>query len=72
MFKGQTAQDGGMRHSSAPAFEVRHQHRMHADVNGGFTRRCGRRAPADKRPCMHLFAHGGRHDWEPARPVATK
>lgn len=73
MFEGQTAQDSGMRHSSASAFELRHHTRSkHADVKGGFTRRCGRRAPADKRPCMYMFGHDGRHEWEPAAPVATQ
>ena len=79
-------------HSSASAFEVRHQdagsseraragdrrdeeqpgesesagETAQAAVTGGFTRRCGKRAPADKRPCMLPFGHGGRHAWEPA------
>ena len=56
--KGPAAPEG-IRHSSAAAFEVRH-----AEVEG-FTRRCGRRAPGDKRPCMHSFGHDGAHDWEP-------
>jgi hypothetical protein len=72
MFKGQTAPDGEMRHSSASAFEVRHQFHTNADAKGGFTRRCGRRAPADKRPCMYMFAHRGRHEWEPAGPDAAQ
>jgi hypothetical protein len=64
MFKGQTAPDGELRHSSASAFEIRHELQTYADVKDGFTRRCGRRAPADKRPCMYVFAHGGLHEWE--------
>jgi hypothetical protein len=72
MSKGQTAQDGEKRHSSATAFEVRHQSHTNADGEGGFTRRCGSRAPADKRPCMYMFAHGGRHEWEPAGADATQ
>ena len=78
-------------HSSAAAFEVRHQtggsgERARAaqrfDVaqgreraasggpvqqgaEGGFTRRCGKRAPGDKMPCMYPFGHDGRHAWEP-------
>ena len=72
MSKGQTAQDGEKRHSSASAFEVRHQPHTNTDGEGGFTRRCGSRAPADKRPCMYMFAHGGRHEWEPAGADATQ
>ena len=72
MSKGQAAPDGEMRHSSASAFEIRHQLKTHAEVEGGFTRRCGARAPRDKRPCMYGFAHGGHHEWEPAGPVVTQ
>jgi hypothetical protein len=57
--KGHAPQEGTGFHSSAAAFEVRH-----ADVER-FTRRCGRRAPGDKRPCMRLFDHDGPHAWEP-------
>ena len=59
--KSQGPQEGDALHSSAAAFEVRHQAQAHGDV---FTRRCGRRAPADRRPCMYLFGHDGRHQWE--------
>lgn len=58
---GQALQEGTRLHSSAAAFEVRH-----ADAEG-FTRRCGRRAPVDKRPCMHPFGHDGPHAWESPR-----
>jgi hypothetical protein len=72
MYQGQTDQDGEVRHSSASAFEIRHQRLgAHAGVIGGFTRRCGRRAPADKRPCMYLFGHVGRHEWDPSGPDAA-
>jgi hypothetical protein len=36
-------------------------------VTGGFTRRCGVRAPTDKRPCMYMFGHDGRHEWQSER-----
>jgi hypothetical protein len=36
------------------------------DVKGGFTRRCAKRDPVDKSPCMHEYGHAGRHAWEPA------
>jgi hypothetical protein len=61
--KGQDPLGGDALHSSAAAFEVRHQE---GTVKGGFTRRCGRRAPTDKRPCMFMFGHDGRHAWESA------
>jgi hypothetical protein len=67
-------------HSSASAFEVRHQSHSgqereaaegsskdaeaKAEAKIGFTRRCGTRAPADGRPCMHTFGHDGPHAWE--------
>ena len=35
------------------------------DVTGGFTRRCGKRDPVDKSPCMNPYGHAGRHAWEP-------
>jgi hypothetical protein len=35
------------------------------DVKGGFTRRCGKRDPVDKSPCMFEYGHAGRHGWEP-------
>jgi hypothetical protein len=72
--KGQTPQDEDQLHSSAAAFEVRHQTgassergraARRVDEATGFTRRCGRRAPADKSPCMHTFGHDGPHTWEP-------
>jgi hypothetical protein len=75
-----------MLHSSASAFEVRHQSHSpeeredaegapkdaeaEAIVKGGFTRRCGRRAPGDRRPCMHMFGHDGPHAWESERNTA--
>jgi hypothetical protein len=80
--KHQDPQEGGMLHSSAAAFELRHEtggrsreERATAEeapnemaakaaVTGGFTRRCGRRAPTDGRPCMHMFGHDGPHAWE--------
>ena len=34
-------------------------------VRRGFTRRCGKRDPVDKSPCMHAFGHEGLHAWEP-------
>jgi hypothetical protein len=55
----------GVRHSSAAAFEARHEAETN-DGLAGFTRRCGRRAPSDKRPCMHMYGHGGPHAWEPS------
>jgi hypothetical protein len=68
MYEGQTAQDGAVRHSSASAFELRHKQRdPRAGVAGIFTRRCGMRAPADKRACLYLFGHDGRHEWEARR-----
>jgi hypothetical protein len=62
--KSQAPQGEDMLHSSAEAFEVRHQARVSSEREGGFTRRCGRRAPADKSPCMYVFGHDGRHAWE--------
>jgi anti-anti-sigma factor len=35
------------------------------DVRRGFTRRCGKRDPVHKSPCMHAYGHEGRHAWEP-------
>ena len=36
-------------------------------VARAFTRRCGKRDPVDKSPCMHAFGHEGRHAWEPTQ-----
>jgi hypothetical protein len=58
-----TQKGGDVRHSSAAAFEVRHQ-TARTDVEGGFTRRCGKRAPTDMSLCMYMFGHDGRHAWE--------
>jgi hypothetical protein len=58
-----TPTGGDVRHSSAAAFEVRHQE-VKTDVKSGFTRRCGMRAPTDKSLCMYVFGHAGRHAWE--------
>jgi hypothetical protein len=41
----------------------------HGDVKRGFTRRCGKRDPVDKSPCMHGLGHKGRHAWEPTQTV---
>ena len=57
--------EAGALHSSAAAFEARHEAQA-KDGLGGFTRRCGRRAPTDKRPCMYMYGHGGPHEWERA------
>jgi hypothetical protein len=65
--KGQIQPGANMLHSSVAAFEVRHQTAAQAAVEGGFTRRCGTRAPEDKRPCMYQYGHDGRHAWEPAQ-----
>jgi hypothetical protein len=64
--KRQAPQEGDPLHSSASAFEVRHQSQSDAkdEAKIGFTRRCGRRAPADGRPCMYMFGHDGPHAWE--------
>jgi hypothetical protein len=35
------------------------------DTEAGFTRRCGKRDPVDKSPCMYEYGHAGRHAWEP-------
>jgi hypothetical protein len=35
-----------------------------SDVERGFTRRCGKRDPVDKRLCMHAYGHKGQHAWE--------
>jgi anti-anti-sigma factor len=35
------------------------------EVKHGFTRRCGKRHPVDKSPCLHAYGHEGRHAWEP-------
>jgi anti-anti-sigma factor len=36
-----------------------------SDVEPGFTRRCGKRDPVDKSPCMNAYGHEGPHGWEP-------
>jgi hypothetical protein len=62
---GKARAQPGPLHSSAAAFEARHEVQATADIDD-FTRRCGRRAPADKRPCMDMYGHDGPHAWERA------
>jgi hypothetical protein len=68
--KDPTPQGGDKLHSSVAAFEVRH-HTGAPSEHGGFTRRCGRRAPTDKSPCMYMFGHAGHHAWEPVNTRAN-
>ena len=35
-----------------------------SDVERGFTRRCAKRDPVDKRLCMQAYGHKGHHAWE--------
>jgi hypothetical protein len=71
--RNRTPQHGDTLHSSAVAFEVRHQTGASSErgraaqrLGHGFTRRCGVRAPTDQSLCMYAFGHHGRHAWEPA------
>ena len=64
MSRDSNGQQTDKRHSSAAAFEVRHEQKKDEGAGAVFTRRCGRRAPADKSPCMYPFGHDGRHSWE--------
>jgi anti-anti-sigma factor len=41
------------------------------NVTPGFTRRCGKREPVDKSPCLHAYGHEGRHAWEPTYTPRT-
>jgi anti-anti-sigma factor len=41
------------------------------NANAGFTRRCGKRDPVDKSPCLLAYGHEGLHDWEPIYTPST-
>jgi hypothetical protein len=56
---GNTAADS----NSPPAFSLPE---IQANVEGAFTRRCGKRDPIDKSLCMYEYGHKGRHAWERA------
>jgi len=61
MSGGRDEQQSDKRHSSAAAFEERHERKTR---RADSPRRCGRRAPTDKTPCTYPFGHRGRHSWQ--------